>query len=256
MVRPPSKHLLTRVVLLVVGITGVTVACGVGEGSEFERVPSPIPLGLDETLPPTTLETTTTTDAVTTSSGFEQTTTTVSSESVLMYFISRGQLTAVPVPLTPDPTLFQVVARLQGGPPAGDEFVGLRSAVPQTVLIDVIDDRTGVATVVLPPRFFDRIVASEQRLAIGQIVLTLLNRPSFGQVRFESGGEPIEVPKGSGELAEAGEALSVGDYDNLLLAPSATTSTSSTVPNPATPVEVATTSTLPLFDTTTSSSNP
>jgi hypothetical protein len=205
-----------------------TVACGVGEGSKFERVASPIPLGLDDTLPPTTIEQTTTSDAVTTSSDQATTSTISTSESVLMYFISRGQLTKVPVPLTPGPTLFQVIARLQGGPPEGDEFVGLRSAVPATVLIDVTDDRTGVASVDLPPRFFDRIVPSEQRLAIGQIVLTLLNRPSFGQVRFTSDGEPIEVPKGSGELAEAGELLSVRDYESLLDSPPDTTSTTTT----------------------------
>ena len=217
-----------RIGLLAALLALVTVACGVGEGSKFERVASPIPLGLDDTLPPTTIEQTTTSDAVTTSSDQATTSTISTSESVLMYFISRGQLTKVPVPLTPGPTLFQVIARLQGGPPEGDEFVGLRSAVPATVLIDVKDDRTGVASVDLPPRFFDRIVPSEQRLAIGQIVLTLLNRPSFGQVRFTSDGEPIEVPKGSGELAEAGELLSVRDYESLLDSPPDTTTTTTT----------------------------
>jgi hypothetical protein len=160
-----------------------------------------------------------------------------------MYFISSGQLTEVPVPLTPGPTLFQVIARLQGGPPDGDEFVGLRSAVPATVLIDVTDNRTGVATVELPPRFFDRIVPSDQRLAIGQIVLTLLHRPSLGQVRFTSGGEAIEVPKGTGELADAGELLSVRDYESLLDSPpdTTTTTTSTTAPGVGA-IEAATTS--------------
>lgn len=217
-----------RIALLAALLALFTVACGVGEGSKFERVASPIPLGLDDTLPPTTIEQTTTSDAVTTSSDQATTSTISTSESVLMYFISRGQLTKVPVPLTPGPTLFQVIARLQGGPPEGDEFVGLRSAVPATVLIDVTDDRTGVANVDLPSRFFDRIVPSEQRLAIGQIVLTLLNRPSLGQVRFTSEGEAIEVPKGSGELAEAGELLSVRDYESLLDSPPDTTTTTTT----------------------------
>lgn len=252
------RSMPARVGALVACITLVTVACGVGDGGKFERVPSPIPLGLDDTLPSTTIEQTTTSDAATTSVDLAPTSTTISSESVLMYFISRGQLTAVPVPLTPGPTLFQVVARLQGGPPDGDEFVGLRSAVPSTVLIDATDDRTGVATVDLPPRFFDRIVPSEQRLAIGQIVLTVLNRPTFGQVRFTSDGEPIEVPKGNGELALPGELLSVRDYENLLDAqPETTTTTSSTIVDPALQEALNTTSTtLPPFGETTTTGGP
>ena len=255
----PSRSVPMRVGLLVMCIAVGTVACGVGDGGKFERVPSPIPLGLDDTLPSTTIEQTTTSDAATTSIDLAPTSTTISAESVLMYFMSSGQLTAVPVPLTPGPTLFQVIARLQGGPPDGDEFVGLRSAIPSTVQINVTDNRTGVATVDLPPRFFDRIVPSEQRLAIGQIVLTVLNRPTFGQVRFTSGGEPIEVLKGNGELAVPGELLSVRDYESLLdAAPETTTTTTTTaVLDPALQEVVATTSTsLPPFGETTTTSGP
>jgi hypothetical protein len=252
--RHPSDSVALRVGLLAALVALATVACGVGQGSNFERVPSPIPLGLDDPLPSTTTTTTTTIpDAVTTSVDEATTTTIITSELVLMYFISSGQLTGVPVPLTPGPTLFQVIARLQGGPPEGDEFVGLRSAVPATVTIEVTDDRTGIATVDLPSRFFDLIVPSEQRLAIGQIVLTLLNRPSLGQVRFTSDGEDVEVPKGSGEQADAGELLNLLDYENLLDSQPETTTTTTTTVAPALQEAVETSTSLPLEETTTTS---
>ena len=64
---------------------------------------------------------------------------------------------------------------LQEGPPAGDLGVGIRSAVPTKVeaLINVTEDGSGVATVELPPGFFEQIPQEDQLLAIGQLVLTI-----------------------------------------------------------------------------------
>ncbi len=82
---------------------------------------------------------------------------------------------------------------LQEGPPAGDLGVGIRSAVPTKVeaLINVTEDGSGVATVELPPGFFEQIPQEDQLLAIGQIVLTITEVGGIGQVLFVQNGSPL-----------------------------------------------------------------
>ncbi len=111
-----------------------------------------------------------------------------------------------------------LVALLEQPGPAADEF-GLRTALPRDLRIGVRDGRNGIATVDLPDGFFERIATFDQRLAVGQIVLTLVERPGIGQVRFTRDGAPYPVPRGSGELARGGEALSRLDYLTLVAGP-------------------------------------
>ena len=97
----------------------------------------------------------------------------------------------------------QVLSALQEGQPAGDAGVGIRSAVPtkdQALLSVSTDDGSGVATIDLPPGFFEQIPQEDQLLAIGQIVLTITEVGGIGQVLFTQDGQPVGVPRRLGRL--------------------------------------------------------
>jgi spore germination protein GerM len=157
----------------------------------------------------------------------------VQTEQVRLYFIASGQLTyvtqALPQPATPQ----VIVAALQAGP-QGDAAVTLRSAVPSADEDEIrVSVDAGIATVELPPTFFDTIALPDQRLVIGQIVLTLTDSRGVGQVTFN-----VAVPKPTGELVPAGSLLSRNDFEALLDSatviddPVNATTTSTTLPAP------------------------
>ncbi len=184
------------------------------------------PFGLDQTLPSSTTIAPTTTEQATTTTGLDTSTTGVPTESVRLYFITSGQLNFVPTPLAIGPSLGQIVAALQAGPPDNELGVGLRNAVPGDVEIKANDNNAGVAIVELPDGFFDSIPAADQRLATAQLVLTLTASRGIGQVQFNQA-----VQKPSGALAPAGDLLSRNDFVALVegaTPPSTSSTTTST----------------------------
>lgn len=186
----------------------VAAACGVVEDGKVERIDPQF--GLDDTLPSTTMEATTTTILATTTTGFETTTTQVQTEQVRLYFVASGQLTYVLQGLASPVTLPQIIAALQAGPPAGDLGAGLRTIVPSDVEIRVTTDGSGVASVTLPPGFFELVgVQNDQRLVIAQLVLTLTVSRGVGQVVFNQA-----VPLPTGQVRLAGQQLTFNDYES------------------------------------------
>ena len=63
-------------------------------------------------------------------------------------------------------------------------------------------------------------------------MLTLINRPGIGQVRFTLDGVPMRVPGGEGLQSGPGEAVSLQDYESLLRDPGSTTTTATTTTAP------------------------
>ena len=49
--------------------------------------------------------------------------------------------------------------------------------------------------------------------------MTFTRRPGIGQVIFTVDGENVSVPRGRGNLATPGSAVSFDDYSSLLVAP-------------------------------------
>lgn len=211
-------------------LTFTTVACSIVDDGRVERV-SP-PAELTDTLPPTTIATTTTTEAVTTTIGLATTTTDVQAQTVDVFFVASGKLSPVPRSLPAQYVLSQLIAQLQAGPPEGEVGLGLRSAIPPDLdEITASPDASGVAQVLLPEGFFDTIPAADQRLAVAQIVMTLLeNTPGVGQVAFN-----LQVSGPEGELIPAGQLLTRADFMNLMAdgpsgaSATATSSTTTTV---------------------------
>lgn len=202
----------TRVLTCCAAIAVTVAACSVVGDGKVDTIDPPF--GLADTAATSTTEAPTTTAlSTTTTIGLETTTTLVQTERVRLYFITSGQLLYVEGALPAPAALQQILATLQlGTDPLGDLGAGLRSAVPSAAEIRVLDTGTGVATVELPEGFFDGIPALDQRLAIGQIVLTLTDSRGVGQVQFD-----LAVPNATGEVIQPGTPLSRLDFAPLLL---------------------------------------
>ena len=192
----------------------VLSACGVPTSSPSRPVdPDAIPeLFTATTVAPTTTSSSTTTTVVPPPS---TTTTNLPVEQVDVFFVSGSRVVPIPRLLLSPASAPQVLAALVEGVPDIDEAAGLRSALPAGLTIDVSVER-GVATVDLDPTFLLVVSGSEQRLAIAQIVLTLTRRAGIGQVTFTSDSQPINVPRGGGDLTAPGDSVACDDYDNLL----------------------------------------
>jgi spore germination protein GerM len=236
--------MLRRLTIITLALVSLLVACGIPDSGDVARIPDNKIGALDDTLPTTSTSTTTpaTISPTTTTIQAEETTTTIATEDVTLYFISGAILVPLPRALRKGASSPEVLQALQEGPPTGDNaVVGLRTAVPtkDEALMNVTEDGSGVATVVLPTNFYDTVKQEDQRLAIGQIVLTLTEVGRIGQVRFTLGGQPIGVLRGSGDLSQPGEALPPRDYLELLessVATTTTTTTTTTVPTTSTTV--------------------
>lgn len=208
-----------RAVLTLVGLALVTAACGVPTGdSSFEEIPpAEIQFGLDATSTSTTSTTSTTTTTtlpetpVTTELA---TTSTIRLEPVEFYFVTRGRLQPVVFDLPPGSSPEQIADVLAAGPPAG---VALDTLVEDGLIVDAVE-ANGLLTVDLDADTFDRIPATAQTEAIGQIVLTMISSlRRVGQVTFTLEGEPIAVKKGNSLSSAVGEELAYEDYAVLLL---------------------------------------
>jgi hypothetical protein len=195
-------------------------ACSVvGDGKVSKLNP---PFGLDDTLAPSTTEESTTT-AVATTVNLASSTTAVQTEPVRLYFITNGQLIYVTQAVTAPAAPQLIIKALQAGP-QGELGFALRTAVPSRAEVNV-QTNAGIASVDLPPGFFDSIAVTDQRLVIGQIVLTLTDSRGVGQVQFNQA-----VPKPSGEVTPAGQLMTKNDFQSLLLDSNGTTTSSVAAP--------------------------
>jgi hypothetical protein len=214
-----ARHLVLASLLTFVALFTIAACSVVGDGKVSKLKPA---FGLDDTLAPSTSEVATST-AVPTTANEASSTTAVQTEPVRLYFITNGQLTyvtqAVPAPAAPQ----LIIKALQAGP-QGELGFALRTAVPSRAAVNV-QTNAGIAVVDLPAGFFDSIAVTDQRLVIGQIVLTLTDSRGVGQVQFNQA-----VPKPSGEVTPTGQLLTKNDFQTLLLDSSG--ATTSSLPTP------------------------
>lgn len=219
--------------LLLVATAVALAGCGLPAEDSFQPITRDDRFGLSQTTTPsTTAAPTTTVDATTTTA--LATTSTLVAELVELYFISGRQLTGVATPLPLNPALGQVMAALLGGPPEGGLGTGLRSALPEDAEISVLSE-AGIATVDLPATIFETLDPLDQRLMLGQIVLTLTDRPGVGPVVFTIAGEPTRVYRGDASLTEPGQAVSRDDYLVLLTGSAVATATTATTTSSSAP---------------------
>jgi spore germination protein GerM len=224
--------MIRRLGAITVMLVCLLVACGIPDNGQVSTIQSKDLRQLGDTLPSTTTSTIPATSIVpSTTTTVIDTATTIATEDVTLYFIiSGGQLKGYPRSLAKPATVAAVVEALQGGPPSGEEGVGIRSAVPtrEEALIKPTDDDSGIAKIDLPPGFFEQIPPDDQLLAIGQIVLTVTEVGGIGQVLFTENGQPRQVPRGGGGLTDGTEPLARRDFAELLNPPATTTTTTTT----------------------------
>ena len=181
-------------------------------------------IGLTESeLPPELSEETTTTTSITTTIVANEapqdrtaSLTEVLSEPVELYYISANRLVVTTLTIASPATTSQVLAALISGPPSGDNGVGLRSALPVDLNAEIQISK-GIAQIDTSSQFLSDLSPIDQRLAIAQIVLTFTRRPGVGQVIFTVDGETVAVPRGRGDLAKPGTAVSFDDYSSLIV---------------------------------------
>ena len=204
------KRSIFTVLLLVVSSCGVP-----STGNVIGLTESELPPELSEE---TTTTTSTTTTIVANEAPQDRTAslTEVLSEPVELYYISANRLVVTTLTIASPATTSQVLAALISGPPSGDNGVGLRSALPVDLNAEIQISK-GIAQIDTSSQFLSDLSPIDQRLAIAQIVLTFTRRPGVGQVIFTVDGETVAVPRGRGDLAKPGTAVSFDDYSSLIV---------------------------------------
>jgi len=202
---------LLREMLAIVTLALLGAACSVPSSGNYEQFPSgEIPFDLNAASTTSTVAPSTTTTPETVTSDPQ-----VVSEPVAVYFVINSMLIRTQQNIVSPATATQTLTVLISGPGADATTTGLRSAVPKFFIASV-DVLRGVAIIDAGSSFLKDLPAADQKLAIAQLVLTLTSRPGIGQVLFSVDGVAIAVPRGRGDLAAAGTAVTFDDYKNLI----------------------------------------
>jgi len=136
--------------------------------------------------------------------------------AVQIYLVDPSGLRLVPVERRlgeGEASLPDVVDVLLTGPTRAERRQGLTTAFVDDDAVGSSDLVGGVASVDLTQQF-TVLDGPTQRLAIAQMVLTLTGRPGVGRVAFTLQGQPIDIPRGDGTLAQGSVARD--NYRELL----------------------------------------
>lgn len=189
------NRVLAGVLAVVVAAAAATlVGCGVPAGDRVETIaPEQLPQGLRPT------------DSTISAAPVDQ-------EPIDVWLVRDELLVAsrhrVDPPVDPQKALDELLR----GPTEAEQNRSLRSAIPDASAVLSAVVQGGVVTVALAPEFSD-IPASDQLLAVGQIVLTLTDLRGVGRVRFVVEEAQIAVPLPSGESSD--QSVSRDDYLTL-----------------------------------------
>lgn len=173
----------------------VLAACGVPVDDKFREARPP----KEFARPPITATTT----IVTTTVALASTVATVATSvialvQVPLYFVrvGEGRLVALDRPFPDSIAVQGVLNSLLAGPSNGDPT--LRTVADFSTVASVQPASKGVANVTLTDTF-SALPSTEQRLAIGQLVLTLTGLRGVGQVKFMQNGFVVGVPLPDGQ---------------------------------------------------------
>ena len=205
-------------VLGLVVVCALTVAaCGVGAESKAHVFSSgEVPAGiLDRSFQPTT-----------TVGGTS--TTLAPLTSYRLFFVQSGKLYEVVRTSVGAPTLSAAVEALSLGPTSVEIAAQFRSALGSSTVVSSVRANGALAQVDLARSFSD-IPRSDQVLAIGQITLTLTDRPDVLRVQFTQVNLTIDVPKGDASLTH--EPVGADDFKALVKLPAAPTTASASGPS-------------------------
>ncbi len=216
-----SRCLARRALVALAGLFMATVAAACGIDAQESAQPiNPNALGgLDQTVPPATDLPGQPTAPSTTTANVPASTTpdslvSTGTKTTTMYFIQGPGLVGVPVDVPVGLGLSGVLARL-ATPPADEAEAGIRSAIPEGLILDVTmrDDR---ATIDFDPTLFQGVSNQDRPLLIGQVVLTVSDW-CCKNVRFTLAGEALQVLRRNNSLTNPGEYVTAQDYEQLVV---------------------------------------
>ena len=205
-----GRRTVAGALLALVALAGL-VSCGVAPEQQAHlfrsnEVPSGI---LDRVAAPTT-----------TSAG--PSTTQASLAPYRLFFVRSGALHEVTRTSTGLPSAFDLVEELIEGPTVAETAGGFRSALGTASVVSAVKLTGALAQVDLARTFAD-IPRQDQTLAIGQITLTLTDRPDIVRVQYTMANITIDVPKGNGSLTH--EPVGAEDFRELIRLPTGPTTT-------------------------------
>ena len=190
-----ARALVRRALVLAVacGAVALGVGCGVPEGAAEPIPAEELPESLRSPVP-------------TTSSALSP----GQAASVAVYWVRDRRLVAEAVTFDSAPDPSRLIDLLESGP--GSASTGVRSAVSGPgVLAAVAVDEPSVEVDV--GSTFDELTASEQMLAVAQVVATLTTVPGVQEVSLLREGEVVDVPLPDGTLVR--RPLVRADYASL-----------------------------------------
>lgn len=191
-------------------------SCAIADSGAFEPIPdASVPFDLSSPAETRPIVTTTVPEEIDAGEGVDGE---ILLEPVDLYYVVGSRVVRVQRQLASPATSAQALAALGEAPTDDPSLVGMRSALPRDLPLDVEVGR-GVARVDASRSFLDGLSALDQRLAIAQIVLTLTSRPGVGQVVIAVEGAPVPVPRGRGDVVAAGTPLTFDDYASLVVTP-------------------------------------
>jgi hypothetical protein len=193
-------------------LTVAAAGCGIGGSDRVEEVDAGLLGGLNE---PTSTTTAPPSSEPSTSSSTPGPTTTVEMERIRLYFIQGSQLVYYDAEVPDDAELRRRIDLLEEVPAALAE-AGVRTALPPDLVTGVARWGSDGVTVHLDSDQFAEIEDSDQRLMVGQLVLTLTDQPRIDRVDFTRDRAPLPVFLRDNTLGRPGQPVRRGDYDVLL----------------------------------------
>ncbi len=202
-----------RLGIVCVVLTVAATGCGIGGSDRVEEVDSGLLGELNE--PTSTSTPPASSEPSTSSSTPEGPTTTVEMERIRLYFIQGSQLVYYDAEVPENAELRRRIDLLDEVPAELAE-AGVRTALPPDLVRGVARWGSDGVTVHLDSDQFAEIEDSDQRLMVGQLVLTLTGQPGIARVDFTRDGAPLAVFLRDNTLGRPGEPVRRGDYDVLL----------------------------------------
>jgi hypothetical protein len=196
-------------------LTVAATGCGIGGSDRVEEVDAGLLGGLNE---PTSTTTAPVSSEPSTSSSTPGPTTTVETERIRLYFIQGSQLVSYDAEVPQDAELRRRIDLLDEVP-AQLADAGVRTALLPDLVTGVARWGSDGVTVHLDSDQFAEIEDSDQRLMVGQLVLTLTDQPGIDRVDFTRDGDPLAVFLRDNTLGRPGQHVRKGDYDVLLAGP-------------------------------------
>lgn len=135
-------------------------------------------------------------------------------EPVTVFLVGAERLAAVGRQVSRPASVREALEALLTGPAEAEAAQGLRSAVNVQTRLLSVEVQEGIALVDLTGAFAT-VSGQEQILAVAQLVFTATAVEGVLGVRFALDGQPVEVPRSDGTLAQR----PVGRADYAALAP-------------------------------------